>query len=805
VVFKVRLQVSEYIVTKNVSNNRLLSVTDHLRLCFLGGVVLVALPVSVSSTESSFIQHLAAAAPSANSVYSVNDSSHKSSVETTSYTKQYEHDANAKDIIETTSVAPDIPLSQSPLRSGLMPVYKKTKVKSVTFDQQATLAVANAVPLQTHAINNVSVKPVTADSVVKQFENTSIPKLANATEDISSQARVGKLQMPQVLPKQDLSKKVATLDTPNIEQQQNKPVIGQPAGEVKLPIAEPIITVKPQGAMKPKPRAPLTGEDAVISKLEFKQANMLDVVRALADMSGLNIVATEDAAKKSVTVFLQNISVKDALDTITKNSGLWHRQDKVSKTFRIMTTEEYQRDVVVYREDTTRIFNLLHPNPTEVATVIRDIYNQRVIVSQLCDAGAVRKLGGSTTGNAGGVGGRAGVGAIGGRGGIGGIGGQANRNLVSGRNGRNQGMNNPFSSRVNDELTPDQLQMLDDATESAGGNVVSSESLRKVGSSEPLIFLSVNCEHNLIIIRTSDNAAIKDIEHLIKEMDRPVPQVLLEMKILELSAGDSFEQLFDVNYQTGDQTKGPGVFSTALPTLPVGTLSNAKNLTLGAGSLVYQFLSDKISAKIQLLQTKNKVKTISSPVLLASNNRKSELFVGTQNLITTGFNPGTVVTPANGAPTTVAPTPITSVEDVGPKLTITPKINADRTVTMEIDQSVTSIVRALSQVLVPDATGNLTQQFVDGLNVATINGIVTAKDGLTVAIGGLIKNSDSKVDTRVPVFSSIPLLGELFKGKKDVSSRTEMVLLITPHIISTAAESDDITRDVVEPMTEQAW
>ncbi|MDP2152691.1 MAG: hypothetical protein Q8J66_03410 [Methylotenera sp.] len=651
-----------------------------------------------------------------------------------------------------------------------------------------------------------------SNSLVNNIDGALEKALPKSVDVLSVQYPFGDSKVPVLkdLPEQKHLMKVAVIDVPNIEQQ-NKTTTEQPSVDAMPSITKPIAATLPLSTAKPKLRVPLAGEDAVISKLEFKQANMLDVVRALADMSGLNIVATEEAAKKNVTVFLQNISVKDALDTITKNSGLWHRQDKVSKTFRIMTTDEYQRDVVVYREDTTRIFNLLHPNPTEVATVIRDIYNQRVIISQLCDAGAVRKLGGSATGNAGGRGGMGGMGGMGGRGGvggiggIGGIGGQANRNLLSGRNGRNQGMNNPFSSRVNDQLTPDQLQMLEDATENAGGNVVSSESLSKVGSSEPLIFLSVNCEHNLIILRTSDNAAIKDIEYLIKEMDRPVPQVLLEMKILELSTGDSFEQLFDLNYRTGDQTKGPGVFSTAQPTLPAGALSNAKNLTLGAGSLVYQFLSDKISARIQLLQTKNKVKTISSPVLLASNNRKSELFVGTQNLITTGFNPGTVVTPANGAPTTVAPTPITSVEDVGPKLTITPKINADRTVTMEIDQSVTSIVRALSQVLVPDATGNLTQQFVDGLNVATINGIVTAKDGLTVAIGGLIKNSDSKVDTRVPILSSIPLLGELFKGKKDVTSRTEMVLLITPHIISTASESDDITRDVMEPMTEQEW
>lgn len=567
----------------------------------------------------------------------------------------------------------------------------------------------------------------------------------------------------------------------------------------------------PEKKMGNSKKVTSVGEEAVISKLEFKQANIVDVVRALADMSGLNIVATEEAAKKVVTVFLQNISVKDALDTITKNSGLWYRQDKVSKTFRIMTTDEYQRDVVVYREDTTRVFNLLHPNPTEVATVIRDIYNQRVILSQLCDAGAVRKLGGSATGVGGARGGVGGVGGVGNRGAVGGFNGGLNRgvgnfnNRNGGLNNRNQGFNNQFTSRVNDQLTPDQLQTLEEVTDGGSTNIVKSEDLTKVGSGEPLIYLSVNCEHNLIILRTSDNAAIKDIEHLIKQMDRPVPQVLLEMKILELTMGDSFEQLFDLNYQNGTATKGPGVFSTTTPTLPVGTLSNRNNLTLGAGSLVYQFLSDSISAKIQLLETKNKVKTISSPVLLASNNRKSELFVGTQNLITTGFNPGTVVTPANGSPVTVAPTPITELQDVGPKLTITPKINADKTVTIEIDQAVTSIIRDLSQVLVPDATGNLTQQFVDGLNVATINGIVTAKDGLTVAIGGLIKNSDSKVDTRVPIFSSIPLLGELFKGKKDVSSRTEMVLLITPKIISVATESDDITRDVMEPLTEQEW
>ena len=155
----------------------------------------------------------------------------------------------------------------------------------------------------------------------------------------------------------------------------NEPLVTKPVQKKSLATSKNKLANYKRTANTKKPA---TGENAVISKLEFKNANMIEVARALADMSGLNVVATEAASKKSVTVFLQNISVKDALDTISKNAGLWYRQDKSSKTFRIMTTEEYQRDMVVYREDTTRVFNLLHPNPVMVATAVRDLYGSRV-------------------------------------------------------------------------------------------------------------------------------------------------------------------------------------------------------------------------------------------------------------------------------------------------------------------------------------------------------------------------------------------------------------------------------------------
>lgn len=555
--------------------------------------------------------------------------------------------------------------------------------------------------------------------------------------------------------------------------------------------SKPDLPAKPRpgsAASRPAPsKAAPSPEEAVIKKLEFKQANMLDVVRALADMSGLNIVATEDAAKKNVTVFLQDVTVKDALDTITKNSGLWYRQDKTSKAYRIMTTDEYQRDMVVYREDTTRIFNLLHPNPTEVATTIRDIYGQRVIFPQLCDAGSIRKLGGNNT-NAGGT-----VGNVR----------ATTRNTASGyQNNAQQNMNArnmvpggvQTDRQINEKLTSDQLQQIEEVVVSANGNTIASEQLSKISGREPPIYLSVNCEHNLIIARSSDADSIRDIESLIKQMDRPTPQVLLEMRVMEMEMTDSFRQLFQLSGQSGD---GKHSFSLGFPSET-------------GSSLAYTYMNNLITARMEMLQKNNQAQVLSSPVLLASNNRQSEVFVGTEQLMVTDWVPGQYFpATANSPAYVIPPAARTENTDIGPKLTIVPKINADKTVTLQINQEVSSIKSNAATVPVAvynsNGTSVIVDKMVDGKNVARVNGIVTAKDGLTVAIAGLISGKTSHSISKVPLLSEIPVLGELFKRKEEINSKTEMILLITPRIISNPAESEDVSRSVVDPISEQAW
>jgi general secretion pathway protein D len=561
------------------------------------------------------------------------------------------------------------------------------------------------------------------------------------------------------------------------------------AGDLKAPAGSP--------ATRLKASEETSGADAVISRLEFREAKIVDVIRALADMSGLNIVATKEAGKKDVTVFLQNISVKNALDTISKTAGLWYRHDRSSNTYRIMTTDEYQKDVVVYREDTTRVFNLLHPNPVIVASAIRDLYGNRVILSlgmEADDFGLMGNGSGLSSGNGrrgSGVssfnrGGQARAGQSSLRRQTGGYNFNASSRSSARRTGVNGGTDYLAEEVIAETLTADQIAAIGALTEEQG-NTLSSEALKGITRSEQPIYITVNREHNLIIARTSDAEAVKEIERLVKEMDRPTPQVLLEMKILELSVGDSFSQTFSLGTVSKDGKH---------------TLNLGNAISSETGSLIYTFIDERISARLELLERNNRINTLSSPILLASNNRPARVFVGEERVLVTGVSASDPVLNASGGIVTPGRvTYETEIRDIGNTLNIIPKINADRTVTLSIQQDSSSVLEG-AVTLPPIPVGNSTQSFnIDSVKTATVEGIVVAKDGLTVAIGGLITNTTSNNVRKVPLLGDIPLVGELFKNKEQSTTKSELVLLITPRIITNPSEGEGVSWETVAPLS----
>ena len=128
------------------------------------------------------------------------------------------------------------------------------------------------------------------------------------------------------------------------------------------------------------------GKEHVLQQLELKKSTIYDGARLISELSGVNVVATEEAGEKEVTLYLRHIRAIDAIETMARVAGLWYREDDNTGTIRILTTQEYQDDLIVQPDDMTRVFTLRHPNALSIAQSIRSLYGPRVMLSmQLFD------------------------------------------------------------------------------------------------------------------------------------------------------------------------------------------------------------------------------------------------------------------------------------------------------------------------------------------------------------------------------------------------------------------------------------
>ncbi|MEC9094725.1 MAG: hypothetical protein VX438_18595 [Planctomycetota bacterium] len=597
----------------------------------------------------------------------------------------------------------------------------------------------------------------------------------------------------------------------------------------------------------------------ILRQIDFKDATISDASRMISELSNLNVVATHEAGEKGITLFMKNVRAIDAVETTARVAGLWFREDPNTQTIRIMTTEEYQDDIIIRRDDVTRVFTLLHPNAVSVATSIRNLYGNRVRLSitsfdddMLLQQGAMMSSGlafggmmgggmmGGGMGMMGGMGGRfggntSGFGNVGGsmmgRGMMGGgmMGGMMGGGMMGGgmmgggfggMGGGFGGMGGGFGGNANNQqvqsirdqildetLSTEQLNRIQkslDRQPNQDGTVTTTD-VSEAAQKEQTIFVTLNRSHNLVMVRTGDKDAMEAIEKLINEIDRPTPQVLLEMKIIEVSLDDDFRSIFDIQFNNGPQ--GPSVANQNLnnPFLSDATTA-AKNIAgLGnfpaeGGTFVYQFLNDNIRARIELLQTNNRIDTLATPLLLASNNRPARIFVGEERVLVRSVN-STVIAPGLGNATTGI-SPVTEITDIGTSLFIVPKINADRTVTLIVNQNNSTVNVGAANIPVAGQNGVVTNFPIDTVNTSNISGTVVAKDGLSVAIGGLIRENTTDAVQRVPILGDLPWIGAPFRRTVQSTTKSELVLLITPHVITTPIEGLERSADRIKQLSE---
>jgi general secretion pathway protein D len=487
-----------------------------------------------------------------------------------------------------------------------------------------------------------------------------------------------------------------------------------------------------------------------ISELEFKGSQIKDIIRVLAEDASVNIIATPKAGVKEVTVFLKDVTLEQAIKAICQISNLWYRRESSNGLFRLMTAEEYAKDLVVGQDHDIKVFQLHTPNVFAIASAIENLYGDRVEVSfdKESQGGGSNNSGGNNGGSN-----RSG----------GGSNKSGNQNSRR-RGGNSSGRGSGKSETLPDDLTVEQLRAVASANKQ-----VDAKQLARITGIKKVIYVTVNTEHNLLIVKTNDQAILKSIAKLVEKLNIPQSQVMLEMKVVDVKVGEDFSSLFKI------QLNNTGITGDSISPITLGSAAFS-----GGGSLMYEFISKNIRANVELLEKNNRLKVVSNPMVVASNHRSAKLFVGEERIMVTGYSIDTVDNDNNSR--TIV-TPETKTEEIGTTLEVTPHINSDGTVHIVLKQENSTLNEGAA--FIPIASdGRILRLPIDTLSTAKMDGEVFAKHGYTVAVGGLIRDSFSRSRTKVPFLADLPIIGDVFRSTVDSDNQSEMVLLITPYILN---------------------
>jgi len=385
------------------------------------------------------------------------------------------------------------------------------------------------------------------------------------------------------------------------------------------------------------------------------------------------------------------------------------------------------------------------------------------------------------------------IGALGGSGssgsgGVGSIGGMNNRNNQSGTYGNQNRSGNTTSATggAGGGANVSTTGAGAGAAGAAGGNKEIDIRITPIDENNQLLIMATPGEWDSIL------AAIK-------RLDIPQLQVQLEVKILEVTLSGDLE--FGVQWWLAgliNNNAGGSNAATGYQYDPQyqGNVADRHRASLGVkggasptanGGFFYSFLNDNFQVAINALQTKGQARTLSAPTMMVLNNQEAQINVGTQIPVVqtyyNGLNTATNTTGNNNALGTSAYGGTTgSVQylNTGVVLDVKPRVNPGGLVYLEVQQEVSN----------PEAAPAGTNPPIDQRQLSTQ---VAVQSGRTILMGGLIRDLATISDTGIPGLSSIPLLGRLFGSTSHTTTRTELIVLITPQVINNADDADRVT------------
>jgi len=464
--------------------------------------------------------------------------------------------------------------------------------------------------------------------------------------------------------------------------------------------------------------------------LELKGVNVLDVLKILSKRSGLNIVAGRDV-KGDVTLYLQDVEVRKALDTVVQTLSLAY--DEKDGIITVMSNKEYEARFGKPFQDErqTRTFKFKYANPQAMNTILQ----------------TMKSAGGRIA----------------------------------------------FDERTSTVIVtdvPDVLDEIEKAIESFDEPLVTKVftlQFSKVADLETQLkdfltavtgLLKIDKRTNQVSI-TDRKENVDQIERVIKAFDVQPLQVLIDAKVVEVQLFDAFR--FGVNWNYVASKLGDSKKFVATPNFSVAAPAS----TLGGGSLSTFTLGEEASdgdptswqSVINILQNVGKTNILSSPRLLVLNNEEAKLAVATRQ-------PFVSQTVSQSQSTSTTADQVQFI-DVGVTLSVVPTISEDHSVVLKVKPEVSTAGEPLS--LFGAASGSdatFIRTVVPVVTTQTLETTVVVKDGTTVVIGGLMQDRQAKTRKKIPLLGDIPWVGAAFRTESNDFNKTELVIFLTPRVIT---------------------
>jgi general secretion pathway protein D len=277
---------------------------------------------------------------------------------------------------------------------------------------------------------------------------------------------------------------------------------------------------------------------------------------------------------------------------------------------------------------------------------------------------------------------------------------------------------------------------------------------------------------NSIIIQATPQEW-SEIERTLVELDVLPRQVLIDAQIYEVSLDDSLQLGLSAILQNRGTLANPQ--TTAAFAAPANSLPS-----LAAQTFAFVGRTRELVAFLNASENRSRVRTLSAPSVLVSDNMSADFQVGAEIPVPTSSS----VTPVQAGGTNLFAQTI-SFRPTGVILRVRPQINDSGTITLEIAQEVSQA-----------STNNTSAVVAPVIGKSSVQSTIVVQDDQTIALSGFIRENKELSRSRVPLLGRIPIAGALFGNTRNATTRSELIVLITPHVMRTREDADATTDEL---------